>query len=122
MIFRSNFGLPKVIIMKPILLYFSLFCLIPLSAVVAEKPPNILILYADDWRHDTLGVAGNTVVKTPVLDALSSKSVRFTHNCVTTSICGVSRASLFTGQWMSRHGCDRFKAYDTPWSETYPGV
>jgi arylsulfatase A-like enzyme len=86
------------------------------------QPMNILVLYADDWRNDTLGVAGNPVVKTPCLDALAKKGVRFTQNCVTTSICGISRASLFTGQWMSRHGNRSFKPWKTPWEETYPGL
>lgn len=88
----------------------------------AAAPMNILVLYADDWRHDTLGVAGNPVVKTPTLDALASEGMRFTQNCVTTSICGISRASLFTGQWMSRHGNRSFKPWETAWSETYPGL
>lgn len=83
---------------------------------------NILLLYADDWRHDTLGVAGNPVVKTPVLDELAGKGMRFTENCVTTAICGVSRANLLTGQWMSRHGCRDFKMFKTPMSETYPAL
>ncbi|WP_168211114.1 sulfatase family protein [Mariniblastus fucicola] len=87
-----------------------------------SKPMNILVLYADDWRNDTLGVAGNSVVKTPVLDDLARNGVRFTHNCVTTSICGISRASLFTGQWMSRHGNRSFKPWKTPWEETFPGL
>jgi arylsulfatase A-like enzyme len=86
------------------------------------KPMNIVVLFADDWRHDTLGCAGNPVVKTPNLDQLAKEGIRFTHNCVTTSICGVSRATLFTGQWMSRHGNKAFEAFDTPWSETYPGL
>jgi arylsulfatase A-like enzyme len=88
----------------------------------APKPLNILVLYADDWRHDTLGVAGNPVVKTPTLDRLAAEGVRFTHNCVTTAICGVSRASLYTGQWMSRHGNPAFEMFKTPWAETYPGI
>lgn len=88
----------------------------------AKKPMNILVLYADDWRNDTLGVAGNPVVKTPILDQLAGQGVRFTENCVTTSICGISRASLFTGQWMSRHGNRSFKPWNTPWEETYPGL
>ncbi|MGJ8644680.1 MAG: sulfatase family protein [Luteolibacter sp.] len=91
------------------------------TAAFAEKS-NVVILYADDWRFDTLGIAGNPVVKTPNLDALAEDGFRFTHACVTTSICGVSRASLFTGQWMSRHGNRSFKAFDTPWEETYPGL
>lgn len=92
------------------------------SLFAAEKPMNVVVLYADDWRHDTLGVAGNPVVLTPELDALASDGVRFTENCVTTAICGVSRATLFTGQWMSRHGNEGFGTFKTPWKETYPGI
>jgi arylsulfatase A-like enzyme len=92
------------------------------SDAATESPMNILVLYADDWRHDTLGVAGNPVVQTPNLDRLASEGIRFTHNCVTTAICGVSRASLFTGQWMARHGNRAFKPFETPWNETYPGL
>ncbi len=87
-----------------------------------NRQPNIVILYADDWRHDTLGIAGNPVVQTPRLDELAQNGVRFTHHYVTTSICGVSRASLLTGQWMSRHGNRGFAAFQTPWSQTYPGI
>jgi arylsulfatase len=68
-----------------------------------QGPMNILLFYADDWRHDTLGAAGNAVVKTPVLDALAQEGVRFTHNCVTTSICWISRATLYSGQYLARH-------------------
>jgi arylsulfatase A-like enzyme len=93
------------------------------AAASDDDPPlNVVVLYADDWRHDTLGSAGHPVVKTPRLDDLARGGVRFTHNCVTTAICGVSRASLFTGQWMSRHGNRAFDAFETPWSETYPGL
>jgi arylsulfatase len=67
------------------------------------KPLNILLLYADDWRHDSLGSAGTQVVMTPFLDRLAKEGVRFTHNCVTTSVCWISRATLHTGQWLSRH-------------------
>lgn len=91
-------------------------------AVAYSRPLNIVVLYADDWRHDTLGCAGHPVVQTPHLDQLAREGVRFTHNCVTTSICGVSRASLFTGQWMSRHGTTAFQEFRTPWEQTYPGL
>jgi arylsulfatase A-like enzyme len=65
--------------------------------------PKVLVLYADDWRHDTLGAAGNPIVRTPILDRLGADGFCFTNARVTTSICGVSRASLFTGQC---HGLD----------------
>lgn len=89
---------------------------------LAAKRPNVLMLYADDWRFDTLGAAGHPILKTPNIDALAEDGFRFTHGCVTTSICGVSRASLFTGQWMSRHGNVGFRLFKTPWSETYPSL
>ena len=92
------------------------------AAAAAAKPLNILVLYADDWRHDTLGVAGNPVVKIPNLDRLAGEGMRFTQNRGITAIFGVSRACLYTGQWMSRHGCRGFKAWKTPWAETYPGI
>ena len=91
------------------------------AQAAADKPRNVLVLYADDWRHDTLGAAGNAIVKTPRLDALAEQGMRFTQNCVTTSICGVSRACLYTGQWMSRNGCTGFSMFTTPWEKTYPG-
>ncbi|MFM7182163.1 MAG: sulfatase [Verrucomicrobiales bacterium] len=100
----------------------SLLLLFCSALTLAAKPLNVVVLYADDWRHDTLGVDGNPVVKTPRLDRLAGESVRFTHNCVTTSICGVSRASLHTGQWMSRHGCRGFKEWATPWDLSLPAL
>lgn len=93
------------------LLLFGILASAVGSAAATEKM-NVLVLYADDWRHDTLGAAGNPVVKTPHLDRLASQGMRFTHNCVTTSICGISRANLYTGQWMSRHGARRFVMWD----------
>ena len=109
--------------MKSVLILCSLFLSVfTLQAEESEKPLNIVLLFADDWRNDTLGVAGHPVVQTPHLDKLASEGVRFSHNCVTTAICGVSRASLFTGQWMSRHGCRGFKRWKTPSEETFPAL
>ncbi len=104
---------------------FGLLMLVAVAPVVAADPrPNVLFLLADDWRWDTLGCAGNPVVKTPHLDALAADGFRFTHCRVTTSICCVSRASILTGQHMARHGIDRFGVPPAPaaWKETYPAV
>ncbi len=104
-------------------LFVASVCLDSLPQCAAQTSrSNILILYADDWRHDTLGIAGNPVVKTPHLDALARAGVRFTRAHVTTSICGVSRATLFTGQWMARHTNPAFEMFKTPWAETFPGL
>ena len=67
-----------------------------------KRPLNIVLFYADDWTHKTLGLL-NPSVKTPVIDWLAGNGVLFTHNCVTTSICMISRATLYTGQYASVH-------------------
>jgi arylsulfatase A-like enzyme len=87
-------------------------------------PMNVVVLVIDDTRWDSIGAAGNRVVRTPNLDRLASEGVHFTQARVTTSICMVSRATLLTGQYMSRHGIDRFGKQLTPeaFANTYPGV
>ena len=49
------------------------------------KPLNILLLYADDWRYDSLGSLGKSIVQTPNLDVLAKEGMLFTDNCVTTA-------------------------------------
>jgi arylsulfatase len=104
------------------LLAALLVALLPAAARAAD-PPHVLFLLADDWRWDTLGCAGS-VARTPHLDALAARGVRFTECRVTTSICCVSRATLLTGQHMARHGVDRFGLALTPaqWANTYPAL
>lgn len=101
----------------------AIFAALLISHAIASaaEPLNILLLYADDWRLDALGVSGNPIVQTPQIDRLAGEGVFFSGNCVTTSVCGVSRANLYTGQWMSRHGCRRMKPWLTPWADTFPG-
>ena len=68
------------------------------------KPLNIVLLYADDLRWDSLGVQGNPWVQTPFLDQLANeRGIRFEQNRVVTSICWMSRATLHTGLYTSRH-------------------
>jgi arylsulfatase A-like enzyme len=85
---------------------------------------NVVVLVIDDTRWDSIGVAGNSIVRTPRLDELAADSIRFTQARVTTAICATSRASLLSGQYMSRHGIDRFGKQLTPeaFSRTYAGV
>lgn len=65
--------------------------------------PNILLLFADDQRNHTLGCAGHPIVKTPNIDQMASRGVRFENAFVSTSTCWVSRACLFTGCYERRH-------------------
>lgn len=87
-------------------------------------PLNVLLVVLDDMRWDALGAAGNPIVRTPHLDRLAREGVRFAQARVTTSICMVSRASILTGQYMSRHGITRFGTPLEPdaFAQTVPGV
>mmetsp|Transcript_21164 Transcript_21164/g.31125 ORF Transcript_21164/g.31125 Transcript_21164/m.31125 type:complete len:118 (+) Transcript_21164:713-1066(+) len=67
-----------------------------------KKRMNVLVLHPDDWRHNFVGKE-NPLIQTPFLDSLAIDGIRFWQNAVTTSICWQSRATLFSGQWASRH-------------------
>ena len=75
------------------------------------SPLNVVLLYADDWSYETLGsialgrssTGSTSVVQTPHLDRLATAGLSFSHNCVVTSVCMQSRATLYTGQYSSVH-------------------
>src|SRR5262245_63037194 len=73
-------------------------------AAGAARPPNILFLVADEYRHDCLGVAGHPIVKTPNFDRLAREGVRFTQAYVASPVCSPSRATMFTGRYPPAHG------------------
>lgn len=64
---------------------------------VLEKP-NIIILLADDLGYGELGAYGQKVIKTPFLDEIASKGLKFTDFYAGTSVCSPSRAVLMTGK------------------------
>jgi len=90
----------------------------------AEGKMNVVFLLADDLRWNSLGCMGNPVVITPNIDQLSREGIRFNNACVTTAICMVSRASILSGQYMSRHHITNFwvQLPEKSLSETYPAV
>jgi len=59
--------------------------------------PNIVLMVADDHGREAAGCYGNTVIKTPGMDALAREGVRFTNSCCTTASCAASRAVILTG-------------------------
>ncbi len=80
-----------------------------LPAAKSERPPNILFLLTDDQRFDMFGMGGNSIVETPNMDWLAHHGTRFRNHFVTTAICAVSRASIFTGLYARCHGIHNFK-------------
>jgi arylsulfatase A-like enzyme len=90
----------------------------------ARPPLNVVLIILDDVRWDALGAAGNATVRTPRIDQLAREGIRFEQARVTTAICMVSRATLLTGQYMSRHGITEFgrAIAPEPFAQTYPAV
>lgn len=67
--------------------------------------PNILILFADQQRADTLGCYGQPLPVTPHLDRLAGEGVRFATAISCQPVCGPARAALQTGRWPTALGC-----------------
>ncbi len=94
---------------------FRLHALAALAALLAWLPaaraatparPNILILFADDQRADTIAAHGNTHLKTTNIDRLVRDGVSFRRNYVmggnSGAVCVASRAMLMTGKpWLT---------------------
>ncbi len=75
----------------------ALFCALSLCQA-AQPRPNILFILPDQWRAQAFGFAGDPNVKTPNLDRLAERSVRFLNAIAGMPVCCPSRASLLTGQ------------------------
>ncbi len=102
-----------------IIAYFALSLAVALQA---QTRPNIVFILIDDLRWNTLGCMGDEVVKTPQIDRLAQRGTLFRNAFVTTSICWVSRASIFSGQWARRHGVEQGGDNLKGWEQTYPAL
>ncbi|MCY3781674.1 MAG: sulfatase-like hydrolase/transferase [Chloroflexi bacterium] len=67
--------------------------------------PNILLIYTDQQRFDTIRALGNRHIRTPNLDRLVGEGVAFTHATTPAPVCLANRWSLHSGQWTSTHHC-----------------
>lgn len=65
--------------------------------------PNILFVFADQWRHQAFGYAGNPDVRTPNLDRFAASSVNFINAVSGCPVCTPYRATLMTGVYPHRH-------------------
>ncbi len=70
-----------------------------------KRPPNILFLFTDQQRFDTLGALGNPLIKTPNLDRLVNEGTAFTHCYTPSPVCVSARAALATGLPPHLTGC-----------------
>ena len=70
----------------------------------AKRPPNLIVILADDLGYGDICAYGCANGKTPHIDALAASGVRFTQGYVTAPVCSPSRAALMTGRYQQRFG------------------
>ncbi len=69
-----------------------------------ERPPNIVIIFADDLGYGDLGAYGHPTIQTPNLDRMAAEGQKWTQFYVGASVCSPSRAALLTGRLPVRSG------------------
>ncbi|CAH0121286.1 Ulvan-active sulfatase [Paenibacillus sp. CECT 9249] len=69
-----------------------------------SNQPNVVFILSDDQGAWALGCYGNTEIRTPNLDRLAARGVRFGNFFCTSPVCSPARASLLTGKIPSQHG------------------
>lgn len=64
---------------------------------------NVLFIMCDQLRWDYLACCGHPTIRTPNIDALARRGVRFSNAFVQSASCGPSRMSYYTGRYVSSH-------------------
>lgn len=81
------------------------------TAPADSRPPNFVVILADDLGYGDLGCYGHPTIRTPRLDRMAAEGVRFTDFYSAAEVCTPSRAALLTGRYPVRSGMchDRFR-------------
>lgn len=77
------------------------------AATVRAQPndrPNVVLIMTDDQGWGDFGFHDNPAIRTPHMDAMAGRSVRFT-NFYVSPVCSPTRASLMTGRYNYRTRC-----------------
>ena len=80
------------------------------NSLWAAKPYNVLFIISDDLTSTALSCYGNTVCRTPNIDALAAKGTRFTRAYCQGTYCGPSRASFMSGYYPHATGVLGYKS------------
>lgn len=79
-------------------------CLGHLDADAHDRPPNLVLIVADDLGYGDLACYGNAQIETPCLDRLAAEGIRFTDFHSNGSMCTPTRVALLTGRYQQRFG------------------
>ena len=78
------------------------------EAPAAERPPNILVILADDLGFNDIshynGGAADGSLMTPHIDSIAENGVAFTNGYAGNAVCAASRAAIMTGRYPTRFG------------------
>ena len=77
----------------------------PVLAQDPDRPPNVVLIMADDVGYECFGTYGSRQYRTPRIDRLADGGVRFT-NCYSTPLCTPTRVALMTGMSNARNYSD----------------
>lgn len=71
----------------------------------ARSTPNVIVIISDQFRWDCIGANSlNPLNLTPQIDAMARQGVNFANAITNQPVCAPSRACLFTGTYMNKHG------------------
>lgn len=76
-------------------------CHLGAGEAAGRRPPNLIVIMADDCSAKEYACYGNTETRTPVLDGLAAEGVRF-KTCWCAPICSPTRAMMMTGRYAFR--------------------
>jgi arylsulfatase A-like enzyme len=76
----------------------------PTDSPGAARPPNIVLITLDQWRHDAAGFAGRPELRTPHLDSLAARGTVFEAAYTSAPLCVPARASLVSGRFGHEYG------------------
>ena len=77
---------------------------VPDSERQSRKPPNIVVILADDLGYGDVGAYGAQRIRTPNIDDLARRGLRFRQGYASANVCTPSRAGLMTGRFAIRSG------------------
>lgn len=79
-----------------------------------SSKPNIIFVFSDQQRYNTLGCTGNPIMRTPVFDRLAAEGVLFRQAFSSCPICSPYRGQIVTGRYSHANGviCNEYRLFD----------
>jgi N-sulfoglucosamine sulfohydrolase len=102
------------------LLSFTLLCCLPVLAADSGKPNLLFILAEDIGPH--LSCYGTPLVRTPNLDKLAARGVRYTQAFTTAPVCSASRSAYMTAMYQTTIGAHQHRTWQWNKKPLPPGV